>query len=109
MLRGNLMRGGILFVLVVLLWAPLTSALPGPARSEDPTTGVSVPEWIADSGWLEAFQGLLRLLSGADDGEGGGTLDPSGAPGDGSSGTSEGGSATEPTGTTTETGGEPLP
>ena len=93
-------------MLVVLLWAPLAAASSGPSRSEATGPEVSVPEWIVDSGWMEVFESLLRVLAGADDGDGGGTMDPSGTPGDGSGGTSGGESTTDTGGTTTtEDGG----
>lgn len=104
MLRENLMRGGIAVVVFALLWTPLALASPGPMRSVDTAAGVSDSESIGESGWVELFQSLLRTLLGADEGDGGGTLDPGGIPGT----ATEGGGTTETTETTgTETtGGE---
>jgi len=105
MLRENLMRGGGCLLLIVVLWTPLASASPGPVRSTDTVADVSAPESMGESGWMEVFERLLRTLVGGDEGDGGGTLDPGGAPGT----TTEGGGTTETTGTTSTetTGGEP--
>lgn len=107
MLRENVMRGGIFLLLLVVLGAPLASAAPGPSRSVDADTGVSVPGWMDPSGWMEVFERLLRVLTEADDGDGGGGLDPNGTPcettntcpgGEGTTGTT-GTTTTEPTST----------
>lgn len=103
MLRGTLMRGGMLLLVIAVLWAPVAWASPGPSKAADAGSGLSAAEPPGVSGWLGVFESLLRVLTGADDGEGGGTLDPAGTPTDGSGGTSGGTSGT--TGTTTTTTG----
>lgn len=107
MSHGNLMRGGIVLLLIAALWAPLASASAEPSRSVDTDAGWSASGPLDVSGWLDVFESLLRVLTGEDEGDGGGTLDPAGTPGTGSGGTSgaEGTTGTTGTGTTETTEG----
>jgi hypothetical protein len=103
MLRGTLMRGGMCLLLIAVLWAPVASAWPGPSKAADAGPGVSAPEPLGVSGWLDVLDSLLRVLTGAADTEGGGPFDPNGTTGDGSGGTSGGTGGTTTTTTTTTT------
>lgn len=100
MSHGKLLRGGMVLLLIAALWAPLASASAEPSRSVDADAGWSASAPLGVSGWLDVFENLLRVLTGADEAEGGGTMDPVGTEGTGSGGAS-GEGTTETTGTST--------